>query len=438
MKTIRNSILILLLCVVLGFVLLALAYLLPVSAMQDECYESLHAFLPEEIVKTDPLSGHDQDNFTDALLLLEAAYPGTESLTERVIGNYFLATPGLVGASFPDREGIMFFGEEYVNPIKSFLDLYGYENGGRSMSYSRYWHGYLVFLKPLLCLFNYDQIRLLYFAAETLLGLAALALLLKKAPRAAVPFALMLLLLAPSSVARSLQYASMSLLMLLSSLLLVWNPAGKRRERLLPGFFLVVGILAAYLDLLTMPSITLTVPLCLLCALDGKGRESGLKRLGWYSVLWLAGFGGMWAAKWLLAWIWQGESFLQNVLTTVSIRASASVGEESASRLGTLLRNGRELFATGWVNVLTVLYAAAAAAIGLLGRRQGWRFPTSREALRLVPPFLIPLFWILGMCNHSCIHYWFTFRTLAPCVLAVLLALTPGKKEGSGTRETSP
>ena len=127
MKLIRNSILLLLLCVAVGFALLAAAYSLPASAMQDECYESVHVFLPEERVDRDPLTGHSQANFTDALFLLEAAYQGEESRLNQTVANYFRATPGLYNGTFEKTEGLIFFGEEYVNPAKTIVDLYGYE-----------------------------------------------------------------------------------------------------------------------------------------------------------------------------------------------------------------------------------------------------------------------------------------------------------------------
>lgn len=432
MKLIRNSVLLLLLCVAAGFALLAAAYALPTSAMQDECYESVHVFTPEERVDRDPITGHSQANFTDALFLLEAAYQGEEPRLNQAAANYFRATPGLFNGRFEKTEGLIFFGEEYVNPAKTMVDLYVYEADSIRVSYSRYWHGYLVFLKPLLCLFNYTQIRLLWFAAETLLTAAAIFLFYKKERRALLPFLLMLLLMAPSSVARSLQYCSTYVLMLAGTILVLWS----EKEKLYPYLFLVLGILAAYLDLLTAPSISLTVPLCVLCLRKGSGREIGLKRLCLYVVLWGAGYGGMWAAKWVLAWLWQGRAFLEDLFSAVSTRASSAVGESEVSRMEMLRFNLEELFSVSWVNLPVIAYAAAAPLLGLANRKKGERFDALRAG-KLCVPFLFPLVWLLVLCNHSYIHSHFTFRILAPCVFALLLALTPAGNPACGTTKSA-
>lgn len=432
MKLIRNSVLLLLLCVAAGFALLAAAYALPTSAMQDECYESVHVFTPEERVDRDPITGHSQANFTDALFLLEAAYQGEEPRLNQAAANYFRATPGLFNGRFEKTEGLIFFGEEYVNPAKTMVDLYVYEADSIRVSYSRYWHGYLVFLKPLLCLFNYTQIRLLWFAAETLLTAAAIFLFYKKERRALLPFLLMLLLMAPSCVARSLQYCSTYVLMLAGTILVLWS----EKEKLYPYLFLVLGILSAYLDLLTAPSISLTVPLCVLCLRKGSGREIGLKQLCLYVVLWGAGYGGMWAAKWVLAWLWQGRAFLEDLFGAVSTRASSAVGESEVSRMEMLRFNLEELFSVSWVNLPVIAYAAAAPLLGLANRKKGERFDALRAG-KLCIPFLFPLVWLLVLCNHSYIHSHFTFRILAPCVFALLLALTPAGNPAGGTTKSA-
>ena len=430
MKMIRNSLLLGLLCAALGFGLLCLAFCIPSSLMQDECYESLPSLSEDGIVDNDPISGHKQDNFSDAVRLLEAACPEQGSLLERVIGCYFLATPALPGMRFEKQDGLLFFEEEPLNPVKSFRDLYGFETEGRPICYSRYWHGYLIYLKPLLALFNYNQIRLFSVGAQMLFLLAVLVLLIRKLPWAAAPFALTVLLLAPGSIGRCLQFADVYAVALLASLLLLWNPGGRLDRDKLPYVFLLTGIATVYFDLMSAPSVSLTLPLCLVLAQERRGgdEKSLLKTVAWCVLLWFLGYGGMWAAKWLIAWSRQGEPFFHSLFGTVSSRASSDVGSgEAVSRFGTLLRNVRELFSVGWVNALVLAYAAGAGLVGLFGKKRGLRFDGTL-ALRMLIPAGLAVFWILALCNHSYIHYWFAFRTLAPCVLALLLALTPGRR----------
>lgn len=53
------------------------------------------------------------------------------------------------------------------NPYFSLYPIYGGKQEAPAVQYvdyARYWHGYLTWLKPLLSIFRYDQIRIIYRA----------------------------------------------------------------------------------------------------------------------------------------------------------------------------------------------------------------------------------------------------------------------------------
>ena len=100
------------------------------------------------------------DNWTDSLMLLNALFEkeGTRTLEQDVY------QPGY----------------ESGNPTESFIL---YEDGKKPLyttSYSRYWHGYLVILKPLLTVMGYLGIRGLNRILQTLLMLATAVILWRR------------------------------------------------------------------------------------------------------------------------------------------------------------------------------------------------------------------------------------------------------------------
>ena len=94
-------------------------------------------------------------------------------------------------------------------------------------SYARYWNGYQIYLKPLLTVLNYGQIRNVNTIVQYLLLLVILKLLLRKYPYGLVPFVIMVLFLAPTAIGKCLMHSHDYYVALLTTLLLLWNPGGK-------------------------------------------------------------------------------------------------------------------------------------------------------------------------------------------------------------------
>ena len=402
MKLFRNSLLVLLAAILLGFLLLCAVYCLPESLFQSELEESAQVFQWEGRYPAEPYSQKTLDSFTDALMLLEAGNGGGEAPVSAAIAASYTLLPG----ASPDE-----------TLVRLYLD--GEAEAARPAPYGRYWHGYLLFLKPLLAFFSYAQIRSIGTTVQFALLLGVLLLMLKKRRECLLPFLLTVLLLAPTAIALSLQFSSCYLLMLLEALLLLWDPKKLLNRRTLPYFFLLAGILTSYLDLLTAPTLTLSVPLVLV--LSAEKEKGSLRSALLLCLMWGFGYAGMWAGKWLLASVQPG--FLAELLSSLSSRVSSS-DEAGAqiTRLAALRETAKELFSNRFLNRAAVLLAVFSAG-GSLRRRELLR----AAHLRYLLPAAVPVLWILLLANHSYVHSWFTYRTLAPAVFALLMALAPGK-----------
>ena len=133
--------------IVLGFVLLLLVELLPKGSMVRHMQESVSVLAEEgsyPVLSSFRMS--TLDNVTDALILGSAAYDGEGSLLDTVLLRY---------------RYICSLDGEALDGLNSLIAYYsGYPGLETSTGdYPRYWHGYLLYVKPLLCLLNYQQIR---------------------------------------------------------------------------------------------------------------------------------------------------------------------------------------------------------------------------------------------------------------------------------------
>ena len=392
-------------CAVLGYLLLTAAYALSDTERQAKnCRASLPVINEEKEYEPELYSRRLLDNVTDWIMIRTAAYNSEDSaflLAEEAI--HTLHESGSCKTDFQ----LTF--EEGAAP-------------GRIEPYRRYWHGYQLTLRPLLHVLSYGQIRVLNSAVQMLLLTVAILLMLKRQPRCLFPFSLMILLLAPTAIGRSLQFSSVYYIMLTAIILLLWNPSGRYTGWALPRLFLLAGIITAFLDFLTAPTITLTAPLVLVCA-DRKryAAEQGWKRLLLCCAFWGMGYAGMWGSKWILSLLVTRGQFLRELMETVRFRTSTGDGQESFTRAEALMCNVRELFFNKFHILLCVAYTLAVPLV--------WHdcLPTARPAqsLPLALPFACGIAWIALLSNHSYIHFFFTYRTLAPCVFAVLTAITP-------------
>lgn len=144
------------------------------------------------------------DNFSDAVILntiysLDSSKP-------------FISSMNANNIIVPDEN------MELGNPIVSLRNLLENENGYR-YNYSRYWHGYIIYLKPLLVFFNYSVIRIICTSIILILGIIFIYLLYKKIGKYSAIFAVATLLLISYQITGvSFQYFSVFCIAISSSI----------------------------------------------------------------------------------------------------------------------------------------------------------------------------------------------------------------------------
>lgn len=395
-----------------GLLLISFTYSLPTNVIQSNIVSSA------ETLKNEPtyLDLYDWctsrlDNFTDSIILANAAHNTDES--------------NIMQASKIQRISI-----DDMNPHEAFVAHYAEgENVDSVVSYSRYWHGYLIVLKSLLLCADYSVIRIINFAVQFLLMCALACILYKKNKKAyIVPFVLVYCFLVPTVLGKSLQYSSCFYITILTCMVLILNES--KLDKVGKYVFLFAGITVAYFDLLTYPLITFGIPAVLYFSMSDRG---GIKQIFLQFIIifssWILGYIGMWSSKWLLGSVIIGDNIVIEGIQKVMYRTSSMIsgdGIESVnvSPISAILVNIYAFLKTpvtiAFFIVLIIL------VICFLSKNKLTIF-LQKKFVNLCFPYVLiaslPLLWYMFAINHSYIHRQYTSKILVMSVFAIVCML---------------
>lgn len=411
--------LVLLASILAGIVLMSCVYMLPTGRMLTQADRSLPIFenegtsfcwAPEE--KSARLDG-----YTDAIMMQIAVYIRDADPLKAAMQN--------------DR---MEFTEGKLDPAGSLKQYVYGDRSGYVVDYARYWHGYLLFLKPLLLFFSLSDIRMMNAALQLILAAGVLLLAFRKRGlRLALPMGLALLVINPVSTALSMQFSSIYYLTLLGLLIMLLTESWDRSWGYL--VFLFLGIGTAFFDFLTYPACAVGTCLALQALMsraDGKTRL--LKTVG-SGAAWAFGYGGMWSGKWLAASLITGNSVMRDAVEQAQYRSGGEVtaaeGGVSAT-FGAVL--GRNLGVLANPAAAILVLALLGLLVWLLVTKR-CRFALEQASLpSLAIAFAVPFVWYFLLRNHSLVHCWMTYRNLSAAVFALSGGLCFGLK-GNGFPE---
>lgn len=388
---------------IVGYLLLVLAYCLPVSWMQDNIKESATLIARE----TDAdhryyMADNLNDLTTDSFMLLAAVHEDSES---------------------PWQAAADIMIDEYQGQMPQDVLIAEYQDGmepDSEFSYGRYWHGYLILLKPILCLFDYGQIRYLMAACQLVLLFLVLS---RVQQRLGMRYALALLgayiVLNPITTMDCMQYNVVALLTLFCLLVLMWRADyWLSHDYQIVLLFCTFGLLTSYFDLLTYPLLTLGLPLLTWVALRLQTASKGhLWPLILNSIAWGVGYGGMWAMKWVYGSLVLGREMFSEALYNIEKRTSTSMDgvDDAITYINVLKCNVAD------VSVVAILACVVILLIILLYGKGMRRIAEWKSGWYLLAVAIYPLLWYAAVKNHSYIHSWFTFRNLAIGVYGGLL-----------------
>lgn len=381
--------------ILIGTVAMIAVFALPLDSIVENVKQSSEFLYNEgEDYSLTDLCMSRLDNFTDSIMLANASYDGDEDLVKKAMNVYMY--------NLEDRGRL--------------IPLYNYTHNieketFHSEPYARYWHGYLVFLKPLLMVTNYQTIRIINLVIQTLLNVIVVALLYKRCLSQYIfPYVLSILFIMPLATAFSLQYATVFYIFSISSILLLSFPKIVDNRISLLLFFTTIGISTAFFDFLTYPIATFgMVAVLYFCMNDALLVKEKIYNGFLIFTNWGFGYAGMWIGKWIVGSLLLKKNVISSAIGSLETRTSNVSGRGEFSYISVLGKNILAFIKTP-VSVFAIIFILVMLyLIFIKHKSKGINFT-------LCVPFIIiailPLLWYIFAGNHSFLHYQFTYKSL--------------------------
>lgn len=402
---------VILICLILGYLALVAVYCLPRESMQKNLEESSTYFETEGAYHLLMHGENSQlDNFTDALMLLTAAHPRHSTVFKDAInGEHYSVSAGRLDM------GISTVYHENADQLKV-------------VKYTRYWHGYLVFLKPLLSVFNYGYIRSIMMFVQLGLFVGVALKLSKRESRLVFPFFVTGVFLNLPITAISLQYNTVLIISMLAMLAIMSfeKRLGSENSFCWSLFFLLIGILTSYFDLLTYPLVSLGLPLTLWIVLFFSNKTiDNIKRIVQLSFFWCIGYGGMWSLKWVLGSVITRTNLISDAINQILGRTSSDFMGTRITYFDVIYAQLRSSFQIPWL-LLVVVSIVLFVFFARKTKTINWTVILTFGMLGLYP-----LVWYFVLKNHSYIHSWFTYRELAITNFAIISSIMLHQDKGN-------
>ena len=393
--------------VIIGFTLICVMYALPTDRVSAHVQESGNELVAEGDywVMMPQKDNTILDNFTDCIMLLSSAYSGDEGIIEKAAINYRTYQTGMTKEESCQVCGTV--PEDQQNVV----------------SYPRYWHGYMVVLKPLLIFLNLGQIRdVNMFVVLSFMVITCILLHRQKKVRYIIPYLLTCCFINPFTVSNSLQNSTVFHVTSIAVIVMLIFYEKKKFSDQLWMYFMIVGMMTSYVDFLTYPVVSMALPLMFYLIVC---KESSLKRnlisVVTYSATWGVGYVGMWASKWILSSVLMGKNYITEAVESIMIRSGNVVGEKNITLLDVFIKLSRYLAKSSFM-YLAMIFIFACAILLVITRRK-WN-KTSKSLMFLIIS-VYPYIWFTLTKNHSYIHTIFTYRDMSILLMGISCALLP-------------
>lgn len=338
--------------------------------------------------------------------------------------NYFTYRPGVLDgltATLIFRYSSMELVEN--NPLKT----------AAMEEYPRYWHGYALIMRPLLAIFEYGDIEILFSFVILMMAIGIGAVIGKRKGLPYVfAFCTSFLLLMPMAVGLCTQYIWIVLITYGALIFFLTKEAWLNEKQRYLFFFLILGILTNYFDFLTYPIYTWGLPAIWWLLLEKKERNAkqALRFVVFSAIAWALGYGGMWIGKWLVGSVILGQNLFADGLEQILFRSGIKDSLTLRERLYSAYKN--------WKHYSFVLYALMIGAwltlFLITGFLRGLRWNAKAPAYGLAA--LSSFAWNMVAANHMEVHHYFTYRIYGVAVMAWLALILVATEKREAKQKT--
>lgn len=361
------------------------------------------------------------DNYTDALMIntaisIDNKTPFYSAMMARK--NYI---DGKTEIIYPDSTGELKSASKYpvINQVGELHDTVN-NNITESFEYARYWHGYLIILRPLLILFNITEIRIILLVLFAILGITLLYKIYKKIDLGtAIIFLVGMIICDYFYIGFSLQGTSVFLIATIASIILLSRDIKDK-----PMFFMIVGGLTSFFDFLTVPIMTLGIPLLIYSLMKNKDN-CNIKEIYFelfkYCIFWALGYLGVWIIKWILVDVIYNKELINSVIYQFKYRTKNLGNTTKYTLLDVLTINLKIIISPFFYSLIMTIIILVIKIVKIKDLNK-IEF-NYKEILIYLCVAGLGIAWYIILKQHSYQHCFFTYRNMWLICTGILLII---------------
>lgn len=416
-KSILKMILMVIVASIIGIVLMTLVYCIPRESIVKNILaseEELYILSDGDKYDTEDYS-EMYDTKTNIIMLQEVVSPP-------------LYSPFKDALLSPTSNYAMNFFGDWVSILMQHAQKDSYEDGDLA-TYPRYWHGYIIFLKPLFVFLNLKQIYMINTILQIILSIAVLYLFVKKQKAYTPAFILTLGTLNPMIIAKSFQLSSIYYAMLLTILCIFIFSDAKEKKKVFLYTFVLDGIFVAFFDFLTYPLVAFGVPVIVTIILSDQSLKDNIIDIVKNGCAFLWGYAGMWISKWVWASIFTEENVILDGILSVLHRIGSVEDSTSDSVFATeinpvvsIVKNAESYFSEHTIAMIIVFLIF----IGIIIVKNNIKINYSQSISTVIPLALIsllPIAWFVVLNNHCTLHPHLEYREWSVMIFALAVVI---------------
>ena len=309
-----------------------------------------------------------------------------------------------------------------------------FEDTPPNTDYSRYWHGSVIFIRPLMLLGDVRVVKLAGIIFTLLFLIIDCIMLIKRGQKfGAAELVISFAAVQMYNIRLSLEYMPTVLICL--GMLPFFVSLEKRGDVPLFVLSVICGTMTAFFDFLTTETLTILIPLIIIMMTrKNEGRFEGFKRelatSAKCGVSWVCAYLGTFLVKWTAASIVTGENKFTAAISSAEVRVNGEAEELSPvmQMIFAPLANISAMFGgyerVSPANIIAGLFITAAISAGIFFIfRRGEKGSGKGFVWLMLVLGLVPYLRYIVLNNHSYLHEFFTYRAQAASVLALMGAV---------------
>lgn len=417
------------------WLLLFLSVLIPNESIKDNMIDSAYYYSdrqPYQFPKDGKFNGVE-DNYADAILLGVLWNMDSDD-----------AFKSSLDAKYYD-------GDERGENYGLYASINGHE---ANVDYSRYWHGSVTFIRPLMLITTVDNIEWISFGVFVALFLVVCGILFKKkcgmiAGILAVSFVCVHIW----NIRLSLEYMPAFMVAMFMSILFLLLE--KKGDVWVAALAVVSGVMVSFYDFLTTETVAILIPLALVFMVRAKENRLGTNKDNILltikaGIAWGLSYVTCFVVKWIAASAATGENKIVASFSSAKERFNGLEVEENITafqeflyaipaNLSTVFGGTVRVDAGRIIGGIIVFGIVVGSVFYLLSAKK----KNKEIALILLIIGLIPYVRFAVLNNHSYLHEFFTYRAQCVFVFALLgmiyfnIDLRLGKNVKTSGRKTN-